>query len=202
MWIGVMVRLSTRRVAVFAACAMLGAGCGTTASDPPPRVNRSATPLMGRVADPLQCPDQRPPTRSYLGCDPEYLGGHGLRITRPNGPTPTPALLRPPLPCKPAPVYVCGFATDPPANSYVLSCRDSDNELTGGARVVAPDGSVVAEGACEHGEAIGAWLWWSGGRLVSAASMVDGVRVGLGLYWNDGRYRNVSHDPPAPTRSK
>src|SRR4051812_4985074 len=112
MWIGVMVRLSTRRIAVFAVSAMLGAGCGTTASDPPPRVNRPAPPPTGRVADPLQCPDQRPPTRSCLGCEPEYLGGHGLHITRPNGPTPTPPMLRPPRPCKPAPVYVCGFATD------------------------------------------------------------------------------------------
>lgn len=80
--------------------------------------------------------------------------------------------------------------------SYALTCRDPVGELTGGARLVAPDGSVVTEGTCDHGDAIGAWLSWSGGRLIGVSSMANRVPIGLGLIWQDGRYHEVPNNPP------
>jgi len=188
------------RFGMLASSAVLALGCGV-ADRPPPHTNPAVLPTpTGRVADPLQCPDQRPPTRDAAACEPQTLGeeGNGVRLTRPNGPTPTPLG----LPgrseqnrCGHESIVLCGFFAAGPPGSYALSCRDATGSLTGGVRFVAPDGSVLTEGTCDRGRAIGAWLWWSDGRLVRAAAMVDRVSVGLEVIWKDGGYHALPHSP-------
>jgi len=176
----------------------LGAGCAS-ADTAVQRVVAATPPLpKGRLADPLVCPDQRPPVRTESACDdvPLYLGGHGLRITRPLGPTPPPSGVPRPHRCGTLGIVLCDHFAEVPTGSYALMCRDPGGELTGGARLVAPDGSVVTEGACDHGGAIGARLSWSGGRLIGVSSMANRMPVGLGLFWQDGRYQGVPNNPP------
>lgn len=195
-----MVRLLTSRMALVL-CAMFAMGCW--AEQTPTRTARAEAKPTGRTADLLECPARRPPVRNSAGCEPRILGeqGDGVSLSSsPNGPTPPPLGLpgRTEMKrCTRESLVLCGFFVEGPPGSYALSCRDGEGNVTGSARFVAPDGSVLAEGSCDRGRALGAWLWWSGHRLVRAVATVDNVSLGLELDWKDGEYHAVSHSPPA-----
>jgi len=74
-----------------------------------------------------------------------------------------------------------------PAGSYALTCRDARAAITG-VRLVAPDGSVIAEGACARSSATGAWIWWSEGRIETVRGYQDGHGIGLSLQRRDTGY--------------
>lgn len=143
---------------------------------------------FGRVADPLQCYDKRPPTRTNAFCSLTYVG------EKPTGPTidDPPRHGPPPLPntppCYRVTVVLCGVPVEGTWGSYTVTCRDEQDQPTGTAQLVAPDGSVLVEGACDHGHAIGAWFWWSFGQLESASAIVDRQPVGLHLVRSNGKY--------------
>jgi hypothetical protein len=92
-------------------------------------------------------------------------------------------------------MYLCGVPVRGEYNSYALACRDAQDQLTGIARLVAPDDSVLVEGVCENGRAIGTWFLWKFGRLDRAFSIADGRGYGLRLYWSDGAYHSNTGTP-------
>jgi hypothetical protein len=47
---------------------------------------------------------------------------------------------------------------------------------------------VLVEGACDHGQAVGAWFTWSWGQLVDAVAITRGMPVGLHLFQRGGAY--------------
>jgi hypothetical protein len=76
-----------------------------------------------------------------------------------------------------------------PSWSYALTCPDEHGLLNGAVRFVAPDDSVLTEGECRHGLAIGAWFDWREGRLQRAVALGSGGMFGLSIFWGyDGNY--------------
>jgi len=158
---------------------------------------------LGRAADPLHCDDRRAPLRTPADCTP--------RRSRIGAPSPAEAgklaldpddrREPPPLPgevpCARVGVILCGQYADGPYGSYALTCRDAQDQATGAARLVAPDGSVLVDGACDHGRAIGTWFRWEWGRLVSAVAIADDRAFGLQMLWDGSAY----HYEVVPTGS-
>jgi hypothetical protein len=62
---------------------------------------------------------------------------------------------------------ICRVFVPAPEGSEALACGDADGRSDGPVEVVAPDGSLVVQGFCVHGDPRGLWLWWQHGQLVS-----------------------------------
>lgn len=116
----------------------------------------------------LACPDARPAERHDVSCKMPSLDPHAVTVDRDAR-----------QPCYTLGVNACGGALTGPAGSYVLLCRDTEGSFSGPVRVVAPDGSVVIEGDCDHSAPVGAWFRWAGGHLEGAAGYERGQQRGV-----------------------
>jgi hypothetical protein len=138
-----------------------------TPSEPAPK----AIPPQGRTADRFLCEDKHEPQRSTAPCEtsPPVAGG----------------------PCSNERVYLCDHVVSGPPGSYALTCPDEQGLPNGAVRVVASDGSVLTEGACRHGHAIGIWFDWREGQLRSAIAVDGRESFGLGVsLGSDGTYHH------------
>jgi hypothetical protein len=92
-------------------------------------------------------------------------------------------------PCWDQEIYLCGQLLGGTRGSYALTCSDEHGLPNGAVRLVAHDGSVLTEGVCNHGYAIGAWFDWREGRLQRAVALGSGEMFGLSIFWGyDGNY--------------
>jgi hypothetical protein len=150
-------------------------------------------PPQGRIADRFLCEDKQEPKRTYAGCGthPPFVGvPPGILVDVPHG-----------SPCRDERVYLCGQMVSGPRGSYALTCSDEQGLPNGAARLVAHDGSVLTEGMCSHGYAIGAWFDWHWGHLQNAVALDrGGRRFGLSIFFAyDGIYHHdVESSPGAP----
>jgi hypothetical protein len=87
-------------------------------------------------------------------------------------------------------VNVCGVYMEGPPGSHALVCRDAKNVITGAVRLVAPDGSLLVEGACVANVPTGAWIWWRAGQVENVMGYDHGMARGVMLDRPGGVYRS------------
>ena len=170
-------------------------GCPTSHPDP---ITTASGPIpAGRTADIFRCQGPRRPARIEASCGGTVIGDSGVGLHRDVGYGNKPVPLPGNPPCNRSSALLCGQDVEGPYGSYVLACNNANDQPHGAARLVAPDGSVLVEGACDHGRAVGTWYWWSFGRLAGAVTIVDGQQLGLRVFWSDGGYGHSVEAPVA-----
>ena len=78
-------------------------------------------------------------------------------------------------------IHLCG-AWEGVDGAEMVACRAPDGRFHGPVEMIAPDGSVVLQGWCEHGRPLGLWLSWRAGALVRIDSFTQQPSRGLQLH--------------------
>jgi hypothetical protein len=157
---------------------------------PTPPTPTPQKPPVGREAAPLAC-GIATLERHAIACEVVNVGPSGPSLDpQPMPHLPTDAERRQAAArCAQHRVTICGVYMEGAPGSQALVCRDSKNQITGGVRLVAPDGSVVVEGACMADVPTGAWIWWRAGQVEAVSGYDAGQARGVLLYRPNGIYR-------------
>jgi hypothetical protein len=81
-------------------------------------------------------------------------------------------------------IEFCGRELEGVPGAYLLTCRNPQGEYDGPAELIAPDGSILAQGYCEQNRAIGAWVTWCNGRFHTLWSRGLKVRNDMSYFYN------------------
>jgi hypothetical protein len=147
---------------VPASAALVVAACSARPALAPPAPTPEPVAVAGRTrAVTFRCPGADPePTHYPMTCGMESGVGarwHDVDPPRelpPGVPRPTRGgrLLEP---CVHG-IRVCGVDTRAPEGSRALACGGNDGRRHGPVEVIAPDGSLLVQGFCVHGDPVGA----------------------------------------------
>lgn len=77
-----------------------------------------------------------------------------------------------------------------PPGSQAVVCRDPQRTFTGPVQLVAPDRSVITEGACVGSVPTGAWVAWRAGEIQRVTGFDGGRERGVAIERSDGKYRS------------
>ncbi|CAN5176166.1 hypothetical protein BH11MYX1_BH11MYX1_51420 [soil metagenome] len=162
---------------------VIAAMLASCSPSPPPTAPAPPHVPVGRNADttpPITCPSGNAPEQVAVGCEhPEQDPKDPKSITVDRDPRAV---------CNFPRVIAChinlsGPAGSPPG-SIASFCRDADGTISGAIRLIAPDTSIITEGACEKSLAIGAWLSWTDGHLAWGGAYEHGVKRGVEIEVN------------------
>lgn len=96
-------------------------------------------------------------------------------------PDPNREVLGAPTPAT-AGIWLCG-ALAGAAGSVVHACVADGGEVNGPVEMIAPDGSILVQGYCDHGARLGPWVAWRNGDIIfmedrDKFGAVRGLRIG------------------------
>jgi|JI10StandDraft_1071094.scaffolds.fasta_scaffold232842_2 hypothetical protein len=175
---GLMFGRLSKGVSPASSALLLGAAWGAAGCTPKaPETPEAPAPLLaGRSRTvTFRCPPEQPrrpsrdPVRHPLTC--ARSGRGGLTWANVDPPRPVP-LGVPPVsqgggeyaPCLHG-ISICWVDIRAPEGSRALTCRDAEGQSHGPVEVVAPDGSLIAQGLCVHGMPSGTWFGWRHEKL-------------------------------------
>lgn len=88
-------------------------------------------------------------------------------------------------------IMACGVLMVGPAGSEAVICRDPQQKFTGPVQLVAPDRTVVTEGACIRSVPTGAWVAWRAGSIETVTGYDGGRDRGVVIERNNGKYQSI-----------
>jgi hypothetical protein len=178
-------------VAVAKYIVVVVSACSAPANPSPNQAKPPPKLPAGRDAAVLTC-GTATLERHAAACDAVDVDGSGSSIDPPPLPhLPTDAERRQAAArCAQHRVKVCGVQMEGPPGSQAQLCRDPKKLVTGAVRLVAPDGSVLVEGACVANVPTGAWIWWRAGRVEHVIGYDGGRARGVVLDHANGVYRS------------
>ncbi|MBK9036695.1 MAG: hypothetical protein IPL61_36500 [Myxococcales bacterium] len=99
-------------------------------------------------------------------------------------------------------ITLCGVSVRAPEGSHALACRATDQRFDGPVEVVAPDGSLLAQGYCVKGFPAGTWFWWNLGELArtwtTSVTAHEGVTYTAPGTYTYGKHKLVPVAPVTP----